>query len=150
MSGQTGVDLYRCVLVKEKAAEYKTRITKPEDVEPVFRAMGFGNFTEEVVGILCIDSKGNCIGYHEVSRGDINTSIVHPREVYKRALLNNAYGIIMAHNHLSGDVTPSMEDLDVTARLKEAGQVIGVKFCDHIIIGEAEVFSFREDTTLLD
>jgi len=84
--------------------------------------------------ILCIDM---------VSVGSLNQSIVHPREVFKSALLSSSAGIILLHNHPSGDPTPSREDIEITRRLKEAGEILGVGVMDHIIIGETFI-SFVE------
>jgi DNA repair protein RadC len=79
----------------------------------------------------------------EVSVGSLNQSIVHPRELFKTALLSSAAAIILVHNHPSGDPTPSREDIEITRRLKEAGEILGVKLLDHIIVGSSYL-SFTE------
>ena len=81
-------------------------------------------------------------------RGTINTSLVHPREVFKRALLNNASNIMVAHNHPSGDPNPSKEDIQITERLKEAGNLLGINLLDHIIVGEDKYISLKEKGVL--
>ena len=75
--------------------------------------------------------------------GSLNQSIVHPREVFKTALLSSAAAIILIHNHPTGDTTPSSEDFEVTRRLQEAGTLLGIKVLDHIIIGTS-YYSFAE------
>jgi DNA repair protein RadC len=84
------------------------------------------------------------IAYHEVSRGTLDATLVHPREVFKAALLSNAASIILTHNHPSGDPTPSPDDHQLTRRLVDAGRLIGVEVLDHIIVGDGRYFSFRE------
>jgi RadC-like JAB domain len=83
--------------------------------------------------------------YHEVSRGVLDASLVHPREIFKPAVLSNAAAIVIGHNHPSGDPTPSHDDLELTARLVKAGQLLGIEVLDHIIIGhDGRYCSLRE------
>jgi len=98
----------------------------------------------EVFGMLCLSTKYHVIAYHEVSRGSLDATLVHPREVFKAALLANAAAIVVAHNHPSGDPTPSPEDAKLTARLVSAGTLLGIPVLDHVVIGTASHFSFRE------
>ena len=98
----------------------------------------------EVFAILCLSTKHRVIAYHEVSRGTLDTALVHPREVFKAALLANAAAIILAHNHPSGDPAPSTDDYTLTQRLVEAGQLLGVDVLDHIVIGDGRYTSFKE------
>jgi len=98
----------------------------------------------EVFAILCLSTKHRVIAYHEVSRGTLGATLVHPREVFKAALLSNAASIILTHNHPSGDSTPSPDDHQLTRRLVDAGRLIGVEVLDHIIVGDGCYFSFRE------
>ena len=99
----------------------------------------------EVFAILCLNTKHRLIAYHVVSRGALDAAIVHPREVFKAALLANAAAIIAAHNHPSGDPTPSPDDMALTNRLAAAGALIGVPLLDHIIVGDEQHYSFREN-----
>lgn len=80
----------------------------------------------------------------DVSVGSINTSIVHPREVFTEAIKRNATSIIICHNHPSGDPTPSNEDVNITHRLRECGKLIGIQVLDHIIIGNGSYVSMKE------
>jgi DNA repair protein RadC len=98
----------------------------------------------EVFGILCLSTKRQIIAYHEVSRGALDSTLVHPREVFKAALLANASAIILMHNHPSGDPTPSADDLALTARLVSAGSVLGIDVLDHIVIGDGRWTSLVE------
>ena len=98
----------------------------------------------EVFGILCLTTKHRVIGYHEVSRGQLDATVVHPREVFKAALLANAAAIVLAHNHPSGDPTPSDDDRLLTRRLVGAGKLLGVEVIDHIIVGDGEFVSLHQ------
>ena len=101
--------------------------------------------TVETFGLLCLSTRSEVLCYHEVSRGDLNRTIVHPREVFKAALLANAATVVLSHNHPSGDPTPSPDDLAMTDRLVAAGDVLGVLVLDHLIIGHGpRYFSFSE------
>jgi len=138
---------YRLELVKESSKIYEVegKISSPTDVrdyiEQVFK---LSSQAEEVLVLLVLDTKNNVTGAFEVSRGSLNASIVHPREVFKRALLLNGASIIIAHNHPSGDPTPSKDDVDITRRLVEGGDVLGITVLDHIIIGDNRYRSLKE------
>ena len=139
---------YRLELVKEssKVYEVESKISSPRDVadyiEQVFK---LSVQAEEVLVLLVLDTKNKVIGAFEVSRGCLNSSIVHPREVFKRALLLNGASIILAHNHPSGDPTPSREDISVTKRLVEGGNILGITVLDHlIIVDNGRYRSFKE------
>ena len=84
------------------------------------------------------------ISWDEISKGDLNSSIVHPREVFKYALRYSANSIICLHNHPSGDPTPSSQDIDITKRLEEVGDLVGIRLLDHIIIGYNKYVSLKE------
>lgn len=84
--------------------------------------------------ILMLDVKNHLIGVHTVSVGILNATLVAPREVFKAAILANAASIVVGHNHPSGDLTPSPEDIEVTNKLVDAGQVIGIDVLDHVIV----------------
>ena len=95
--------------------------------------------------VLSVSSRGEVIGCHEVSRGDLTSSAAHPREIFKAAILANAAGIILAHNHPSGDSAASDTDIETTERLKEAGDLLGIPVIDHIIIGSEGYTSLRSE-----
>lgn len=107
---------------------------------------------EEVLALLCLDTKNKIIGAFEVSRGTINSSMAHPREVYKRALLMNSARIMLCHNHPSGEIEPSNADNSMTERMKKAGDLIGIDLLDHFIIGNGndDFYSYRGETNILN
>lgn len=103
------------------------------------------NEDRETFVALYLDTKNRVIKKETVSIGSLNSNIVHPREVYREAILNSAHNIIVAHNHPSGDPTPSREDLELTDRLYKAGEIIGIGLIDHIIVGESgQYYSMKE------
>ena len=143
------VQKYRLELVKESKGTYDTKVSGPSDVVEVLNNVFKLNMQcEEVFVILCMDTKNKVVGAFEVSRGTINSSIFHPREVFKRAMMCNAASIIAGHNHPSGIVTPSEEDKNITKRLVEAGVMLGMPVIDHLIVGEDSYYSFKEDGKL--
>ena len=93
---------------------------------------------------LLLDTKNKVIAIKTVSIGDLSSSIVHPREVYKDAVLASAASIIIAHNHPSGDPTPSAEDVAVTKRLIQSGEIMGIDLLDHIVLGDGTFVSLKE------
>lgn len=142
---------YRLELVKEESHKYEveTRISCPKDIyEVLTKVCRIQCNAEEVFILITLNTKNIVTGYFEVHRGTINTSLVHPREVFKRALLNNASDIMVAHNHPSGDPNPSKEDIQITERLKEAGNLLGINLIDHIIVGEDKYISLKEKGVL--
>lgn len=94
--------------------------------------------------IAILDTKNQIISIQDISVGNLNSSIVHPREVFNIAIKRSANSIILVHNHPSGDPTPSTEDINITHRLIDAGDIIGIKVLDHIIIGDNKYISFKQ------
>ena len=103
------------------------------------------NFLEsENFRVVFLDSKNQIIDSKIIFIGTLNESVVHPREIFKSAILENSANIILIHNHPSGDLTPSQEDLKTTKELVKAGEILGIKVLDHIILGNNSFFSFLE------
>jgi DNA repair protein RadC len=99
----------------------------------------------EVFGAICLTTRHHPIAWHELSRGTLDATLVHPREVFKVALLANAAALVLAHNHPSGDPSPSPDDIALTQRLVSAGELLGVAVLDHVIVGyDGTYFSFME------
>jgi DNA repair protein RadC len=99
----------------------------------------------EKFGIIALNSKLKATGVHVVSVGGLNHTFVEPREVFQAALLNNAHSIIAFHNHPSGDPKPSVEDVSITRRLREAGRLLGIEVLDHIVVGNEGFVSMKEE-----
>lgn len=119
------------------------RFTSPQQVFDYFHHE-FRDSRKEYFLTLLLDGKNRIIRRVQVSEGSLNQSIVHPREVFIPAVKESAAAVILIHNHPTGDPAPSSEDIAITRRLKEAGEIIGIKVLDHIIIGDGEYLSFVE------
>lgn len=100
--------------------------------------------SEEYMYMICTNTKLEMTSVFEISHGNVNSSVVGTREVFQKALLANAVSIILMHNHPSGDPSPSIEDIQVTKRLMEAGNILGVQVLDHIIVGRPGYTSLKE------
>ncbi|HFR4142336.1 TPA: RadC family protein [Bacillus cereus] len=138
------VDIVKLKMVKESSLLYKERRVKsPEDASLLFRQFLDGADREYFI-VLCLDIKNQPTAINVCHIGSLNSSIVHPREVLKPAIISNAASIIVAHNHPSNDPTPSSEDLEVTKRLIEAGKVVGIDVLDHLIVCEGSFISLKE------
>ncbi len=108
-------------------------IRSPEDGARV-AAWFIGEDDREVFFVMCLNTKNRVVAVHRCHVGSINASIVHPREVFKSAILNNSAAIILCHQHPSQDTNPSREDIEVTKRLVEAGRMIGIEVLDHLVV----------------
>lgn len=118
-------------------------ISSPDTVANYLFEFYRDSYKEEFV-ILLLDTKNKVSRTKTVSIGSINQTLVHPREVFRYAIMENSNSIILSHNHPSGDPTPSKEDIAITMRLCKAGKLIGINVLDHIIIGNGKYISFRE------
>lgn len=134
-------------VIRENAPVWvNTACTSAENVFELFRDLA--KEAKENFVALHLDTKNRIICYDTVSIGSLNASIVHPREVYKTALLSSAAAVLFIHNHPSGDTAPSPEDIEITNRLKEAGEILGIRVLDHLIIGESRFYSFADKGNL--
>ena len=118
-------------------------IRTPADVLPILAAE-LSELAYEKFIALALNTKNHVVAVLPVSSGSLNSSIVHPRELYQRAILSNCASLIIAHNHPSGDPTPSPEDVHLTRKLVEAGQLLDIPILDHIILGFPGYASFKE------
>jgi len=137
--------VYETLTVKEGIANYLrlgTRFTAPSQVFETFSFLM--RETKEMFLTLHLDGKNRIVCLDLVSIGSLNQSIVHPREVFKTACLSNAASLLLIHQHPTGDPSPSQEDIAITRRLREAGEIMGIKVLDHIIVGDGTYLSFVE------
>ena len=152
LSGFQGIGLAKSAQIKaaielghriyKEAGMAKPKITSPLDVVDLVMEMQF--LDKEHFRVISLSTKNHVIGIDEISIGSLNSSIVHPREVFKKALEKSAASVILAHNHPSGDPEPSREDIQVTNRLVKAGEILGIEVLDHIIIGAKRYKSLKE------
>lgn len=122
----------------------KYKIKNPWDIYKYY--MGSLRYQyKEIFKIVLLNTKNEIITDIDISIGTLNSSLVHPREVFREAIRRSSNKIILLHNHPSGNAEPSKEDKNVTKRLKECGELIGIEVIDHLIIGDGVYFSFKEN-----
>lgn len=138
----------RAVLEKEFSVNHpgmNRKMSSPDNVVRLGRDfIRLHEQSEEYLYMICTDIKLNLTSIFELSHGSVNSSVVGIREMFQKALLANAVSIIVLHNHPSGDPSPSREDISVTKRMVDAGQLLGVQVLDHIIIGQPGYCSLKE------
>ena len=159
MRDEKGVQATKKVFLKKIEARYSkecvcedaptefssARFTSSSQVFEMFSELQLE--TKEHFISLHLDGKNRIVAMDRVSTGSLNQSLVHPREVFKTALLSSAAAIILIHNHPSGEPTPSDEDREITKRLQQAGDLLGIRILDHIVIGKTH-YSFAENMLL--
>jgi len=128
-------------VVSERTAP-DMKITMPGDLFPIVKK--YATKRQEHFLVVTLGGTQNVIRVHLVSVGILTRTLVHPREIFYRAIKDNSNSIILVHNHPSGDLAPSREDKDATERLVKAGKLMGIEVLDHLIISKAEYYSFRE------
>lgn len=146
------INLQRLVMVKEKATRYELSVSlnRPSEVAEMLQTVTqMQDAPEEQFWMVCLDTKNKIAGLHLVAQGNLNSAIVHPREVFKRALLNNASSIILAHNHPSGNPEPSQQDVDLTNRLAQVGDLVGITVLDHIVLGDAGCYLSLKERNMM-
>lgn len=143
------IQKYSLRVVKETGGRYdlKRKIKNLESVKDVFtQVLELDKRAEEVFAIITLDTQAQITGVFEVSIGTLSASLVSPREVFKRAILQNAAAIVLGHNHPSSIPEPSCDDLKITKVLVKAGNIIGIKVIDHIIVGSKDNYlSLKEE-----
>ena len=118
------------------------QLTSPDQIEKHLADMR--DLAQETFVVLTFTTKNRLIARHLVSLGTLNSTLVHPREVFRPAITDGAANIVVAHNHPSGDPNPSAQDIQITRKLIEAGQLIEIGVMDHLIIGSKDFVSLRE------
>ena len=137
--------VFETLTVKENVAGYfnpKARLTSPTQIWELFRWLG--RETKEYMIVLLMDGKNRISAVDICSIGTLNQSLCHPREIFKSALMVSCASIVILHNHPSGCTLPSSEDIQITRRLKEASEIIGIKLLDHLVVSDTEYTSFVE------
>ena len=147
MNKEFQLDKVAIRLVKEPPLKAWVPFNEPLIVAKVM-AEELGEYDREVVAVVNLRADLQPINVNIVSVGTLEQSLVHPRELLKSTILSNASSIIMVHNHPSGNVTPSIQDIDLTKRLIQGGEILGIKTLDHIIISTDCFFSFTSEGIL--
>lgn len=121
----------------------RASIRAPEDAYEILKSH-FCDLSSEMVVAVLLNTKNRVLAVSTVSVGSLSASIVHPREVFQRAILANAASVILAHNHPSGDPAPSPEDIELTRRLVDAGRLLDIALLDHVVVGDGCFCSLKE------
>lgn len=129
--------------VSAKQVQDRWTIRTPDDAATLLMS-DMTNLKQEHFVVLYLNVKNQVIHKQTIFMGSLNASIVHPREIFREAVKRSAASIICAHNHPSGNPTPSSEDIDVTKRIQHAGEVLGIELLDHVIIGDHQFISLKE------
>lgn len=137
-------------IVLEENVEYNKEIsiTSPSSLLPQLTELR--NLDQEAMAVILLDTKNHIIEINIVTLGIVNASLAHPREIFRQAIKQNATSIIIAHNHPSGNTTPSQNDCIITERFINAGKIIDIKVLDHIIVSNnSNFYSFRDSKSHL-
>lgn len=151
MGAKKLISIYRVQLKKVEEFEIEFDIIRsPEDVACAFRLFLnhlYGDLLPDRELAMCfyLNTKNGITGAEVISIGSLNASLLHPREVFKGAMKHNAASVILGHNHPSGCTVPSSEDIEITKRIVESGNIIGIEVLDHIILGEGKFVSLKEE-----
>ncbi len=137
--------MYELKIVRERKQGYGA-VRRVHDARQVYEAFReyFDRLDREHFVALLLDGKNQVLGFHVVSIGSLTAALVHPRELLKAAMLGNAAAIILIHGHPSGDPEPSAEDRALTARLRQVGDLVGIRVLDHVVVGDGSFISMAE------
>ncbi|QIB69874.1 JAB domain-containing protein [Aminipila butyrica] len=136
------VELGRRIATKPR--DLKINVNNPEVIANLFMEK-MRYYKKEFFDVVILNTKGDVISVETAAIGDLNSTIVHPREIFCKAVKKSASAVIFVYNHPSGNPKPSREDLEITKRLAKAGEVLGIRVLDHIIIGDGTFFSFKNE-----
>src|SRR3989339_957634 len=138
-------EISRRLKSEEILTKHKNQIIKqPKDLYPLLKERVV-NFHKEYFMVVSLDNRNKVVSIDTVSIGTLNSSLIHPRETFEVAIRNHAAGIIICHNHPSGELKPSEDDLVITQNLVKAGELLGIEVADHLIITKDGLFSFKEE-----
>ena len=142
------------VAAAQYVAERKPPAQNPEDVAAILRPLAQQNALQECFWVLLLNARNQVTKVHLVSKGLVDRTQVHAREIFREAIIGNAVRVILSHNHPGGDPTPSPQDIDCTRNLVSAGKIIGIEVLDHVVLGTVaperpkDFLSFREANLL--
>jgi len=133
-------------LMGMEAAENPSKITSPTDMLPYLEK--YINLLQEEFVVATMNGAHEVMNVRSISKGIVNRTLAHPREIFRMAILDNATGIIIAHNHTSGNFEPSPEDDAITKRINDAGEIVGIQLMDHIVVSKRGYYSYLEEGKL--
>lgn len=131
-------------MIREESYEYFQKASEPLEIYGICSKILESEAVENVL-VVSLDTKLNIVGITNVGKGILDSVLMHAREVFRPAILANAAAVILVHNHPSGDPTPSRGDREVTVKMQEKGDILGIRVLDHVIIGDKKYWSYRAD-----
>lgn len=132
-------------MVKDRSVLYEPRqVTRPKDAVRLCRDF-IGDVDREELLVVTLDNQNQFTSVNICSRGTLNMTVVEMRDIFKTAILSNSAKLLVAHNHTSDSVSPSMEDIELTERIKNAGKIMGIELIDHLIVSNDKYYSFKEN-----
>lgn len=137
------IQVVKLKMVKEQVSLPVEKISFPQDVSEVLKWY-IGDSDRENMVVISLDARLQITCIHTASIGTVSETVVHPREIFKVAILTNASSIIIGHNHPAGSLMPSNADIEATKRIAEAGKVLGISLLDHIIVTDSDYISLKE------
>ena len=139
------IPIYKIMLVRDSSQDSEIKkIKTPTDAVWILQKYLYGADRENFV-VMMLDAKNQVIGINTVSVGSLSSTPVHPREVFKPAILSNTAGVILCHNHPSGNLTPSESDKNLTRKIIQGGKLLDIKVIDHVIVTDGGHFSFVDE-----
>ena len=145
-SARAGTILAACEFFRRRISPRGFTIKSPDQIMPLL--WHYGDRRQEHFIAICLNAAGEVIATRVITIGLINQTQIHPREVFADAITDRASSVILAHNHPSGNLEPSAQDLQITKNLKQAGEILGIKVLDHIIFSQQEYYSLLEHKQL--
>jgi len=138
--------IYKYEIFRRKVCEMQEgfKASAPERVAEFLRNIGLASEEQEHLVALTLDAKNKITGYYTVSIGTADFAVGTNRDLFRKSIILNSLGIILAHNHPSGECEPSSDDISLTRNAKQAGEIIGIKVLDHVIVSESGYYSFVE------
>ncbi len=133
-------------LVSERRSKYCVKVTQPEEAYSALKR--YSRKAQEHFLVICLNAGRMAIATRIITVGLLNRTVIHPREIFRQAIIDNAESIIIAHNHPSGLLSPSNEDIELTKRIQEVGRLVGIPVLDHLIIGRNGFYSFATEGLL--
>ena len=133
---------YRVSVIREHTDRY-AKVDSSRAVNDIAKDL-LSDAASERFLVFFLDSKNKLLGFYEASVGSLNQSVVHPRDIYRAAVIKGANAVIFAHNHPSGDPAPSKDDHEATKRLVDSGKILGIRVLDSLVIGDESYYSFAD------
>jgi len=139
------IPVLRVSMIKESTVKSEVKaVSNPDEVYELMK-IAFEGREREVMFVILLNTKNQLVGMNMAAMGTLNSCTVHPREIFKPAIITGAAAIILSHNHPSGDPSPSPQDIELTKRIQQAGELLGISLLDHVIAGDEKFVSLKSN-----